>query len=131
MKRLILALAFCSGICWGQLRWSVTSAPAAGTAASAVQAASTVSYHVADCIGFSANSVIAPALTSTNVLLSDGATVLAAWVITIPAATGTIGPIQICDLSIKGTVGNSMSLTWGANVTNLQMEAWIIGHDGR
>lgn len=116
-------------------RWSVTSAPAVSTVASASKAAGGAGVkHVADCISFSAGATSAPALTKLQVNLRDGATgagtIVLQKIVVIPAATGqSVAAHSVCGLNIVGTANTAMTLEFSALLTNLFEEVSLTGYD--
>ena len=105
-------------------RWSVVSAPAVSNQATASIAAEGSVRHVADCITFSAGSTTAPALTSLQVNLRDGATgagtVIWSYQITVANATGqNVAPYSACGLNLVGTTNTALTLEYSALLTNL------------
>jgi hypothetical protein len=115
-------------------RWSVFSSPAAGSQGTASIAAEAAVRHVVDCISFSASAVVAPALTAGTVNLRDGATgagtVLMAWSVAIPAATGqSVAPFGLCGLNLVGTTNTAMTLEFAGALANLSESVSITGYN--
>jgi hypothetical protein len=115
-------------------RWAVNSAPAAGTVASASIALEAGVKHVLDTVCFSSGSAVAPALTSLQVNIRDGATgagtVLMSFEVEIPATTGQdTPPICIGGLNLVGTAGTAMTVEWSAALANLKQTATAIGYN--
>lgn len=108
------------------------SNPAAGTVASLVWALEAGVKHTADCISFSASSVVAPVLTALTVNLRDGAsgagTILGTWTVAISATTGqNVAPFGICGLNAVGTAGTAMTLEFSAALGNLSQSVTLSG----
>lgn len=110
----------------------VDSAPAVSTQASASIAAQDNVRYVADQICFSAGSTTAPALTQLNVVLRDGATgagtVLATFVVIIPAATGQNVAPYCAPMSVGGSNKTAMTAEWSALLTNLFEQVTLYYH---
>jgi hypothetical protein len=101
-------------------RWSVFSQPSAGTLAAATIAAEANVRHVVDCIGFSAGSTTAPALTVLGVTVLDGATTIWSYVTIISAVTGqNVVPHSFCGLNLTGTTNTAMTFQFSASLANL------------
>ena len=107
------------------IAFSCTNQPAVNTQATCSLAADASYRYVAACVGFSAGSTTAPALTQLTVVLRDGATGAGTilWnkviVVTAAAAQNT-QPHTVCgDLARPGTVNTAMTLEWSAGLTNL------------
>jgi hypothetical protein len=104
--------------------FNIVSNPAAGSQASASQAAAGATLrNVATGICFSAGSTTAPALTALTVNLRDGATgagtVKATFQIIIPASTGQ-NVVPFCTpVNIVGSYNTAMTLEFSAGLTNL------------
>jgi hypothetical protein len=116
-------------------RFTVNSAPAAGSQATASIAAEAAVRHVATGICFSSGSTTAPVLTSLQVNLRDGATgagtVLASFEVEIPAATG-VDTAPFCTQftgGIVGTTNTAMTAEWSASLANLKQTATLIGYN--
>ena len=115
--------------------WSAVSNPAAGTQGSASRAAGAAGVrHVANCISFSAGSIVAPALTALTVNLRDGAsgvgTIIWTHEVIIPATTGEdTPPVNLCGLNIVGTAATAMTLEWSAALANLSEAVSLSGYD--
>jgi hypothetical protein len=126
-------LADGSGVIEKGGRWNQTSVPAAGSQATTTRAAGGGQQQVVDCVGFSAGSTTAPALTQLVVNLRDGATgagtVLASWTVIISAATGqNVAPHSFCGLNIHGTTATAMTIEFSAALANLFENVWMSGY---
>lgn len=113
-------------------RWTVVSAPAVSTQASASIAAEAGVRHVADKVCFSAGSTTAPALTNLTVNLRDGATgagtVIASFDVVITAAAiQNVAPYCTPPLNLPGTTNTAMTLEFSALLTNLFESVTITG----
>ncbi len=113
-------------------RWSVVSAPAVSTQATASIAAEGSVRHVADCVTFSGGSTSAPALTNLTVNLRDGATgagtVIASWQVTVSNATGqNVAPFAACGLNLVGTTNTAMTAEYSLLLTNLLESVTLTG----
>lgn len=105
-------------------RLQARSNPAAGSQATVSAAAVANVVHVADCVAFSAGSVLAPVLTALTVTLRDGATgagtVLWSQQVVIPASTGqNVAPFAVCGLNLPGTANTAMTLEFSGSLANL------------
>lgn len=114
--------------------WSLSSAPAASSQATASQAAVSGWRHVADSVCFSGGATTAPALTQLSVNLRDGASgagnVLKSWTVIIPAATGQApAPLCVSGLSAVGSNNTAMTIEFSAGLTNLFENVNATGHD--
>lgn len=116
-------------------RFTVNSAPAAGSQATASIAAEASVRHVATGICFSSGSAVAPVLTSLQVNLRDGATgagtVLITFEVEIPASTG-VDTAPFCTQftgGIAGTTNTAMTVEWSASLANLKQTATLIGYN--
>lgn len=111
-------------------RFSVLSSPAAGTLATATTAGVAGQKRIADCVGFAASSVVAPALTALKVNLIDGVsggTAIATWTVAISAATGqNVAPQMYCGLNLQNTTGNGLTLEFSAALANLSESVTLI-----
>ena len=113
-------------------RWSVIHNPAAGSQAIASIAAEGSVRHVIDCVGFSAGSTTAPALTALTVNLRDGATgagtIIWTHEIVIANSTGqNAGPFSTCGLNLVGTTNTAATFEWSAGLANLIQAANFSG----
>jgi hypothetical protein len=103
-------------------RWSATSAPAAGSQATASIAAEASVRHVVDCISFTAAAATAPAATALTVNLRDGAsgagTALWTFSIVAPASVGTHATYGVCGLNLVGTTNTATTLEFAAGLAN-------------
>jgi hypothetical protein len=113
-------------------RWYALSNPAAGAQATASIAAEASVRHVADCVSFSAGSVVAPVLTALTVNLRDGATgagtlIWTKEVIITAAAQQNVAPFALCGLNLVGTTNTAMTLEFSALLANLIEEASLTG----
>lgn len=111
-------------------RFSVLSTPAAGTQGTASSAGVAGQRRIADCVGFSASSIVAPVLTALKVNLIDGATggtAIASWTVAINAATGqNVAPQMYCGLNLQNTTGNALTLEFSAALANLSESVTLI-----
>jgi hypothetical protein len=115
-------------------RWAGVSNPAAGSQATFSIAANAAQRHIADCVGFSAGSTTAPALTALTVNLRDGATgagtIIHTWQIIIPALTGqNVLPFEFCGLALAGTTNTAMTLEFSASLANLIESVSLSGYN--
>ncbi len=116
-------------------RWTVVGSPALSAQATASKAAGGAGVrHVVDCIGFSASSVTAPALTALTINLRDGASgagsVIRSYSVAISATTGqNLSPQEFCGLNLVGTAATAMTFEFSAGLTNLQQVVNISGYD--
>lgn len=113
---------------------SCTSSPAAGSQATCSLPLDAAARWVADCVGFSAGSTTAPALTQLRVTLRDGATGAGTviWqkviIVTAAAAQNTQPHTPCGDITQPGTIGTAMTLEWSAGLANLFEEVSLSGH---
>jgi hypothetical protein len=115
-------------------RWTVVSAPAVSTLASASLAAEASVRHVADCVIFSGGSTTAPALTNLTINLRDGATgagtVIASWNVTVSNTTGqNVAPFSACGLNLVGTTNTAMTLEYSSLLLNLFESVTLTGYN--
>jgi|GEM_PF-3430628 len=116
-------------------RWSVSSAPAAGSQATASKSAGGAGVrHILDCISFSAGSTSAPALTQLSINVRDGASgggsVIWQHTVIIPAATGqNVSPFGLCGLGLVGSSNTAMTIEFSASLANLFESVDISGTD--
>jgi hypothetical protein len=113
-------------------RWTVNSAPAAGSQATASITNEASVRHVATAVCYSAGSTTAPVLTSKTIVLRDGATgagtVLLTLNVTISAAPGNnIAPNCINIGNIVGTTNTAMTAEWDAGLANLSETVTLEG----
>jgi hypothetical protein len=115
-------------------QWTVTHAPAVNTAAVASKSAGAAGVrHV--CTGVSINlaSGGAPTATQLTVHLRDGATgagsILASWIIAIPAVAGEYRGIQLTGLKVFGTAATAMTLEFAtAGGSDTYESVTLFGH---
>jgi hypothetical protein len=107
----------------GARNW-ISSSPAAGSQASAVQPADSQGVNILDCVSYSAAS--SGAVTAANVTLDilDGASVRHTLQVAIPAAAGAgvqlLGPILQCGMNISNSANNAtMTCRFSAGVANV------------
>jgi hypothetical protein len=98
------------------------SAPAADARASASIALAAGFRHVCRSLSFGIHTVAAPAATTLNVTLRDGATgagtVIRQWGVRVPATADTnVFHVDLSDLSLAGTAGTAMTLEFSAALT--------------
>lgn len=111
----------------------VVSNPAAGSQASASQAAAgALLKNVATMICFSAAATTAPALTAGTVNLRDGATgagtIKATFQITVPATTGQ-SILPFCTaVNVVGSLNTAMTLEFSAGIANLIESVTLHGY---
>lgn len=111
----------------------VVSNPAAGSQASASQAAAGAGLkNVATTICFSASATAAPALTALTVNLRDGAsgagTIKATFQVAIPATTGQ-SVVPFCTpVIVIGSANTAMTLEFSAGLANLIESATLHGY---
>lgn len=108
--------------------------PAAGSQATISQAAIAGGRHVLDCVGFSASAVVAPALTSVNVNIRDGATgagtVRNTFQFAVPATTGTsVQAFHVCGLHVVGSVNTAMTVEFSVGVASVSEAVNMGGYD--
>lgn len=116
--------------------WAISSAPATSSQATVSKAAVPGWRHVAGNVCFSGTTGgTAPAVTSFNVNLRDGATgagtVLASWTVLIPATINVQAPAPFCTgpLNIGGSVNTAMTIEFSASLTNLNENVSMVGFD--
>jgi hypothetical protein len=114
--------------------WTQSSAPAAGTAASASRAAGAAGVrHVCTAISFGMSASTAIVASTVTVNLRDGAsgagTILWSWQFALPAAT--VGPLfnHISGLSIVGSAATALTLEYAAGLANLLTYVNLSGYD--
>lgn len=113
-------------------RWSVIHNPAAGSQATASIAAEALVRHVVDKVCFAAGSIAAPAATSLQVNIRDGATgagsIIGVFEVAIPAAAGNNQP-PFCtgELNLVGTTNTAMTAEFNAGLANLKESITIVG----
>jgi hypothetical protein len=115
-------------------RWSVVSAPAVSTQASASQAAGAAGVrHVADCISISAGAATAPTAAILTINLRDGATgagsILWSTQITAAATAANHGNVSFCGINRIGTPATAMTLEFSALLTNENESVTLTGYD--
>jgi hypothetical protein len=115
------------------MNWSQIHAPAANSQATTSRAAATGVRHVAYCVGYTLTATTAPAATSLNVVLRDGATGAGTiiWQHTVVATAGTgnlVTPHTVCGLNIAGTAGTAMTLEFSAGLTNAVQVVSLTGY---
>jgi len=118
-------------------RWTVVSAPASGTVASASLAAEAGVRHVADCITFSGDASAAVTAAAGTFVVRDGATgagtVIWAYSIAHQVAAGagiqTIAPHSVCGLNLVGTTNTAMTAEFNAGVTGEVQAATLTGYN--
>lgn len=115
-------------------RWTVTSNPAAGSVASASIALEAGVKHVVDTVCFSAGSTAAPAATSLQINIRDGATgagtIIGVFELDITATTGqNVAPQCITNLNLPGTAGTAMTAEFSSLLANLKEAIFITGHN--
>ena len=115
-------------------RWSIVSAPAAGTVSSASIAAEASVRHVVDCVSFSATASAAITTNSLTVVVRDGATgagtVIWQWVVNpVNAGTGaqSVQPHSLCGLNLTGTTNTAMTAEFSAGVANVSEAVSVSG----
>jgi hypothetical protein len=111
----------------------VNHQPSVSTQATASIGAQDNIRHVADQVCFSAGSTTAPALTQLSVNIRDGATgagtVLASFIIVIPASTGQ-NALPFCTaLGMQGSNNTAMTAEWSAGLTNLFQQVTLYYHN--
>jgi hypothetical protein len=104
--------------------FAITSNPAAGSQATASQAAAgALIKNVATAVCFSAGSTTAPALTALTVNLRDGATGAGTikWTmeVIIPASTGQNVAPFCAPVNVIGSANTAMTLEFSASLANL------------
>lgn len=118
-------------------RWSTFSQPAANSQATATIAAEAGVRHVADCIGFSADSAAAITAANVTINLRDGATgagtVIWTYSHSLPTAAA-LGvqeiPVQhLCGLNLVGTTNTAMTFEFSAGVTGSIESANLSGYN--
>lgn len=103
-----------------QVGWSVTSAPAAATQASAVRAAAGAGIrHVCTAVSIVVSGgPVAPAAQTLTFNLRDGATgagaILATWTVGVEAAAGRSVVVNLSGLAIGGSAATAMTLEGSA-----------------
>lgn len=119
--------------------FSLTNAPAAGSAATATKAAVTGVKHVPDCVAaeFTGNASLAAAAAGTLVI-RDGATGVGTIVYQVPftvgAAPGNTAHFLLCPvggLALPTTAGNALTVEFTAGATNVLESVYLKGHDER
>lgn len=116
-------------------RWSVNSAPAAGSQGTSSKAAGGAGVrHVVDKVCFSGGSTTAPALTQLTVNIRDGATgagtILASFqTIVIATAGQNVAPYCTPSLNLIGTANTAMTAEWSASLANEFEQVSITGFD--
>lgn len=115
-------------------RWAVSHSPAASAKATIAIAAEAGTRHVAQCIGWSAESA-GGAVTAAagTVILYDGAVVLIPTAIAHAAAAAAgvqnVPPNSICNLNLVGTTNTDMKVEFDALVTNELQRVWMTGYN--
>ena len=119
-------------------RWTVVSAPAGGSQATASIAAEAAVRHVADCVMFAADSTaMIAAGVASQVNLRDGAsgagTVIAAFAVAEITA-GAAGvqltpPTALCGLNLVGTTNTAMTLEFTAALAGAAQSVTITGYN--
>lgn len=112
---------------WSQ-GWNVTSAPAAGTQAQAVKAATPSLRHICTGVTFSWSASVAPAATVLSLTILDGATVIWTATIFIPAAVGG-GSMVIPALNLQGSTNQSMTAQFSSGLASLNESVSMQGYD--
>lgn len=113
--------------------FTVTSNPAAGSQATASQAAGGAGVrNVATGLCFSAGSTTAPVLTALTVNLRDGATgagtIKITFEVIIPAATGqNVAPV-CAPVNVIGSANTAMTLEFSASLANLIQSVSLQGY---
>src|SRR5882724_5597614 len=108
--------------------WSITSAPAAGTPASATRALVVGQSHV--CTSISASLGAVAAQGAVSLVLRDGATGVGVilWSMAVVLAINGFFSVALADLVIKGTAGNAMTLEFtglaGTNVSSVALTGY-------
>lgn len=119
---ILLLSSFCVGQNAAPTSIPVDSAPAVSTQATASVRAQDNIRHIADRVCFSGGATTAPSLTQLTVVLRDGATgagtVLATFVIVVPASTGQNVAPFCADMGIQGSNNTAMTAEWSALLTN-------------
>jgi hypothetical protein len=108
--------------------WTVTSQPATGTVASAVQAATLGKRHICTGLMFTWGAIAAPVATLLVVTVLDGAAIIWTGVVAIPAAVAS-GQVSITGLNLQGTSNTSMTAQFSAGLANLNEAASMQGYD--
>jgi len=105
-------------------RWSVVSAPAAGSQASASIAAEAGVRHCLDSFSFTCCATAAPAVTKIDVVVRDGAsgagTII--WqesIVVTASASSFFGPQFRTGLNLTGSTNTSMTVEFSAGVVNV------------
>lgn len=115
--------------------WSVSSTPAAGSQATASQAAGGGTVrHVATSASFALSATTAlAAITTLTINLRDGATgagtIRKSWQVTLPAATLLPIFFGMSGLSIVGSANTAMTLESAAAIGNLMVSVTLDGYD--
>lgn len=107
--------------------WVVTNTTNGPTAAMAIRAGVAGVQHVADCVSFSA--IDPGSLAEERAQLLDGTTLLAQWVIAAPPTTSAQGSVSLCGISVVGSVGNSMTLSFTGSASTVVESVNLFGHD--
>jgi hypothetical protein len=110
-------------------RWSAISAPAAGTQATVTEAGVTGTYHVVDCVSYSAGAITAPTATALQIEVLNNATPIWEITVAIPATTGTHANGNVCGLNLIGGSGLSMAAQFSAGLTNESESITMTGYD--
>jgi hypothetical protein len=118
----------------GPGNWTAVSTPAAGSQATATQAAGTGTLrHVANCITWSAGAAAAPAATTLTINLRDGATgvgtILWSTNVTAAATAANHGNISFCGLNRVGSAATAMTLEFAAGLANESESVTLSGYD--
>jgi hypothetical protein len=114
----------------GPTDWTVVSTPAVSTQATATKAAQAGMAHV--CTGIFASLMAVAAQTIILLNLRDGATGAGTilWSKQYVVPINGVLDINVPDLSIKGTIGNAMTLEWSAAPVATNYEAvTMTGYD--
>jgi hypothetical protein len=108
--------------------WTATSAPVAGTVASAVLAAALGKRHICTGVTFSWGAIAAPVATVLTITVLDGATVIWTGVVAVQAAVGS-GQAAITGLNLPGTSNTSMTAQFSAGLASVTEAVSMQGYD--
>lgn len=113
------------------LRWNIFAAPATGSQASAVRAATPGVTHIADSAIWSCAAPAAPgAAVESSFSILDGASTLHTGVVSLQNIAGDREKIPIGPgLNQRGTPGNSMTVQWAGGMTGTDQRVSLSGYD--
>lgn len=118
-------------------RFSVVSAPVAGTVASASIASEASVRHICDSIAFSGSSSGAVTAVALTLVVRDGATgagtiifeLTIACITAAAAGVQVIPPFAITGLNLVGSTATAMTLEFSAGVSNVTQACTLIGYN--